>query len=316
MRFGLFGESSNLYRATNKPHLDSILTHINCEMNKTWRLLQNMGIIEGMKIKTQPYKSESQRKVRALLLDLDGVIIKSTFKVSEAKRALIEKLEKLGLDISTISVDDTFMDIMAKAEKQVVESKKLDVEYLKKSMSAVLDKFDIQALSQSELIDGAKSVIDELRRRGLKLGLITNSGRVGVKMALEKFALSGCFDVIVTRNDVERIKPSGEGIQKALSTLGCAPNEAIYVGDSWADIVAAKNVGVVAIAIVGGISPKEVWSVVEEDALVRSATAADLFCGSGANHAKTSYTCRSPSNRPKRKRNRRKNEKTHRPRLG
>jgi beta-phosphoglucomutase-like phosphatase (HAD superfamily) len=48
--------------------------------------------------------------VRAILLDLDGVIIKSTFKVSEAKRGLIEKLEKLGLDISTISVDNTFMD--------------------------------------------------------------------------------------------------------------------------------------------------------------------------------------------------------------
>jgi HAD superfamily hydrolase (TIGR01509 family) len=139
---------------------------------------------------------------------------------------------------------------MAKAEKQVVEGKKLDLEYLKKSMSAVLDKFDIQALSQSELVDRAKSVIDELRRRGLKVGLITNSGRVGVKMALEKLALSSCFDVIVTRNDVERIKPSGESVRKALSTLGYAPKEVAYVGDSWADVVAAKDAGVMAIAIV------------------------------------------------------------------
>jgi HAD superfamily hydrolase (TIGR01509 family) len=124
-------------------------------------------------------------------------------------------------------------------------------------MSAVLDKFDVQALPQSELMDGAKSVIDELRRRGLKLGLVTNSGSAGVKMALEKFGLSGCFDVVVTRNDVERIKPSGESVQKALSILGCAPNEVAYVGDSWADVVAAKNAGVMAIAMVGGVSPKE-----------------------------------------------------------
>jgi len=87
-------------------------------------------------------------------------------------------------------------------------------------MSAVLDRFDIQALSQSELVDGAKSVIDQLRRWNLKFGLITNSGRAGVKMAIEKLGLSGCFDIVVTRNDIERIKPSGESVQKAVSTLG------------------------------------------------------------------------------------------------
>lgn len=223
-----------------------------------------------MKIKTQSYNSKSQRKVRAILLDLDGVIIKSTFKVNEAKRGLVEKLEKLGLDISTISVDNTFMDIMAKAEKQVVESKKLDLEYLRKSMSAVLDKFDIEALSQSELMNGAKSVINELRRQGLKLGLITNSGSVGVKIALEKFGLNGCFDVVVTRNDVERIKPSGESVQKALSTLGYAPKEVAYVGDSWADVVAAKDASVMAVAIVGGISPKEKILQASPDAIISS----------------------------------------------
>jgi HAD superfamily hydrolase (TIGR01509 family) len=223
-----------------------------------------------MKIKIQSYNSKSQRKVKAILLDLDGVIIKNTFKVNEAKRGLVEKLEKLRLDVSTISVDDTFMDIMAKAEKQVVESKKLDLEYLKKSMSAVLDKFDFEALSRSELIGGARLVINELRRRSLKLGLVTSSGRARVKVALEKFGLSGCFDVVVSRNDVERIKPSGESVQKAVSTLGYATNEVAYVGDSWADVVASKNAGVMAIAIVGGASPKEKILQASPDVIISS----------------------------------------------
>jgi pyrophosphatase PpaX len=223
-----------------------------------------------MKIKTQSYNSKSQRKVRAILFDLHGVIIKNTFKVKEAKRALLDKLGKLGLDISTISVDNTFMDIMVKAEKQVAESKKLDLEFLKKNIGAVLDEFDIQSIYQSELIKGAKSVIDELRRRGLKLGLITNSGRIGVEVALEKFALNGCFDVIVTRDDVERIKPSEESILKALSVLGCAPKEVAYVGDSWTDVEAAKNAGVMTIAIVGGISSKERLLQASPDRIISS----------------------------------------------
>jgi len=226
-------------------------------------------VIEGMKVKTR-HSSKSEIKVKALLLDLDGVVIKNAFKVDEAKRGLIEKLEKLGVDVSTISANDTFMDIMAKAEKQAVERKKLDLKYLRKSMSAVLDKFDFDAFSESELTGGARSVINELRRRGLKLGLVTNSGRARVKVALEKFGLSGCFDVIVTRNDVERIKPSGECVEKAVSTLGYAPNEVAYVGDSWTDVVAAKNAGVTAIAIVDGVSPKEKVLQASPDVIISS----------------------------------------------
>jgi HAD superfamily hydrolase (TIGR01509 family) len=223
-----------------------------------------------MKIRTRSCNTESRRKVKAVLLDLDGVIIKSTFKADEAKKGLVAKLDELGLDISTISVDDTFMNIVVKAEKQAVQDKKLDLEYLRKSLSAVLDKFDIQALSRSELIDGAKSVISRLRRRSLRLGVVTNSGRAGVKMALKKFGLNGCFDVVVTRNDVERIKPSGECVQKAVSTLGFAPNEVAYVGDSWADVAAARNAGVMAIAIVGGISPKEKILQASPDVIISS----------------------------------------------
>lgn len=223
-----------------------------------------------MKIQAKSNDSKKGKKIRVVLLDLDGTVIKSAFKVDEAKTALVEKLKQLGLDISTISVNDTFMDIIMKAEKQASENKKLDLESLRKSMSGVLDKFDIQAISQSELIKGAKPVISQLRNRGIKLGLITNSGRIGVKMALEKFGLVGCFDVAITRNDVKRVKPSGEIIQKALSVLGCVPNETAYVGDSWADVLAAKDAGVIAIAIIGGISPKEKLVQVSPDITISS----------------------------------------------
>jgi len=223
-----------------------------------------------MKIKTKSHSSKTERKVKVVLFDLDGVIINNAFKVDEAKRGLIEKLEKLGLDISTVSMNDTFLDIMAKAEKQVAESKKLDLKYLRKSMSAVLDKFDFEALSRSELIGGTRLVMDELRRRSLKLGLVTNSGRARAMVALEKFGLSDCFDVVVTRNDVERMKPSGESVQKAVSTLGYAPNEVAYVGDSWADVMTAKNAGVMAIAVVDGVSPKEKILRASPDVIISS----------------------------------------------
>jgi len=208
-------------------------------------------------MKTKLHSFKEKRRIHAIFFDFDGTIIKSTFQAKEAKAALIQKLKKLGLDTSDITMNDTTMEILRKAERQVIKNGKLSLESLRGSTSAILDKFDIKAFSQSELILGAKSVINRLRKAGFKLGLITSSGRRGVKIALEKFSLKGYFDVVVTRNDVKRIKPSGESIRKALSILGYAPNEVAYVGDSWVDILAAKDAGVMAVAVVGGLSPKE-----------------------------------------------------------
>lgn len=221
-------------------------------------------------MKTKLHSFKEKRRIHAIFFDLDGTVIKSTFQAKEMKVALIKKLKELELDVSDITTNDTTMDILGKAERQVIENRKLSLESLRESMGTVHDKFDIEALSRSKLVKDAKSVINQLRKLGFKFGLITSSGRRGVKIALGKFGLKSCFDVVVTRNDVKRIKPSGEGIKKALSILEYAPNEVAYVGDSWVDVLAAKDAGVMAIAIIGGVSPKEKLLKASPDIIINS----------------------------------------------
>jgi len=214
--------------------------------------------------------SKEKGGLRALFFDLDGTIIKSTFKAKEAKMAIIEKIGKLGLDTHGISIDDTMANILQKAEAQAMKDGKLGLESLRKKVSTVLDKFDIEALSQSRLVEGAGYALRELKKSGFKVGLVSNSGSKGIKLALKKFDLDGFFDVVITRDDVQRIKPSGDCIRKALSILGYGPNESAYIGDSWVDVMAAKDAGVMAIAMVGGMSPKEKLLQASPDIIVSS----------------------------------------------
>ena len=56
--------------------------------------------------------------------------------------------------------------------------------------------------------------------------------------------MDGYFDVLVTGDDVGNHKPSAEGILKVLSAFGLPPGAALMVGDSAADIAAAREAGV------------------------------------------------------------------------
>ena len=65
---------------------------------------------------------------------------------------------------------------------------------------------------------------------------------------LDEFALGGLFDLVVSSSDVSMPKPHPDSLLKILSHFRVQPNEAIYVGDSNVDEMAATSAGVPLIA--------------------------------------------------------------------
>ena len=61
--------------------------------------------------------------------------------------------------------------------------------------------------------------------------------------------MNDLFDVIVTGDDVDIPKPHPEGINKALAQLNIESSEAIFLGDSDADILAGKQANVHTIGV-------------------------------------------------------------------
>jgi len=90
-------------------------------------------------------------------------------------------------------------------------------------------------------------VLTELKKRGYKLGVITNtvtSREEHVRMALQKIDIEKYFDVIVTSVDVGFNKPDPEIFQTALKALNVKPEEAVMVGNRInADILGGNHIG-------------------------------------------------------------------------
>jgi putative hydrolase of the HAD superfamily len=98
-----------------------------------------------------------------------------------------------------------------------------------------------------DLYDDAVPVIETLRGHGLRLGLISNGQR-----NLEEFARHHALDVDVAVGSKAhgRTKPHASIFETALAALETMPDEAVMVGDSYADdIEGARALGMRAILL-------------------------------------------------------------------
>lgn len=97
--------------------------------------------------------------------------------------------------------------------------------------------------------EGVFETVEHLKAEGYQLAVVTTKMRPTVEQGLNLTKLNQFFDVVVTYNDVENVKPHPEPLYKALRQLGSSTERAIMVGDSQYDILAGKNAGVTTIGV-------------------------------------------------------------------
>ena len=99
---------------------------------------------------------------------------------------------------------------------------------------------------------GMDVVLDELKARGHRLGIVTAKRRATVELAFARIPIEHLFEVVVGGDETETHKPDPAPLRLALERLSAAPGEAVYVGDSPFDMQAARAAGVFAIGVSWG----------------------------------------------------------------
>jgi phosphoglycolate phosphatase len=82
---------------------------------------------------------------------------------------------------------------------------------------------------------------------------------------MEKLGLSDLIQVVISRDDVSRIKPHPEGLLTAAKALDVAPGEALFIGDSRNDVGAARSAGMLAGYLRGGEDSPEAMALFPAD---------------------------------------------------
>ena len=100
----------------------------------------------------------------------------------------------------------------------------------------------------------ARGALRQLRRRGVRLGLVTASTRSVVEPSLARLGLAGVFETAYYADDVANGKPHPEALLRALDDLLVAPADSVYVGDTVVDLQMASAAGAPFVAIGGTTS--------------------------------------------------------------
>ena len=103
----------------------------------------------------------------------------------------------------------------------------------------------------SALYPDTVPVLGELRKRGLKVGVLTNVayGMASEYLVRDTDELSQYIDIFLTSLEVGFRKPHPKGYQELTRKLGLAVSECIFVGDEEVDIVGANSVGMTSVLI-------------------------------------------------------------------
>jgi putative hydrolase of the HAD superfamily len=97
-----------------------------------------------------------------------------------------------------------------------------------------------------QLGDSTHALLDSLRQRGLKTGLVSNAFDPGwlLRNDLERMGLAQRLDVAVFSSEVGKRKPHESIFAAALEPLGVEPARTLFVGDRrFEDVRGAKEAG-------------------------------------------------------------------------
>ena len=105
-----------------------------------------------------------------------------------------------------------------------------------------------RAVVDAVLEPGAREAVEGARAAGYVTAVWTNNAREVAAVALERCAMLPALDLVVTRDEMRALKPDPDGWRVLAGHFGSAPADAVVIGDSWVDGVAAQAAGVPFIA--------------------------------------------------------------------
>jgi phosphoglycolate phosphatase len=173
--------------------------------------------------------------VRLCVFDLDHTLIRSSLDLAAMAwdmRVLIER--ELG-PLPPRPERYRVVELITHCQTRAPE--------LEPRVWAVALAHEERALADASLEPGAREAVTGTRELGFATAVWTNNARAATAHVLERFTLLSHFDLVVTRDEMRKLKPDPDGF-RVIRTRFADLRDAVVVGDSWVDGAAARAAGV------------------------------------------------------------------------
>lgn len=168
--------------------------------------------------------------IKLFIFDLDRTIVDLPIKWTEVK----EKIKKI------LKTDHSLTPLIPSIEELVTNSE------LKKRIYKVIDYEEMKVVKKIKFDEDIAKLFEKLKKVNCRLALVTLQGRKPAIEALKRLNIYKYFDLVISRDEN---KNREKQIKIALRTLGVEPSQSIIVADKLRDMLVAKRLGCVSMAI-------------------------------------------------------------------
>ena len=183
--------------------------------------------------------------MKAVIFDMDGVIVDSEKLWSQAEREVFGSLGvQVTNDLSILTQNMTTTEVTKFWYERFpwVHKSQEEVEQM------VIDRV-IELIEKEDcVISGIKNFMEKITKEGFKIGVATNSPYSVIPAVLRKANISHLVDAISSAEFEENGKPQPDVYLNALKKLNLTADQCIAIEDSNSGIRAAKTAGLKVIA--------------------------------------------------------------------
>lgn len=187
----------------------------------------------------------SYENIQAVVFDFDGTLAETNIDFAEMRRRIYRLIEQWGLWEEGLGEGRYVLEVIEEARARLAdETRRAD---FAAQAAQVLVDVEMETCAHAAPYAGVPEALERLREAGLRLGIVTRNCRACVEDLLGRHALP--HDVLLTRDDVELVKPHPAHLLAALETLRVPPAQAIMVGDHRSDIECGVAAGCWAVGV-------------------------------------------------------------------
>jgi beta-phosphoglucomutase len=186
--------------------------------------------------------------IRAVIFDLDGVIVSTDeFHFRAWKRVADEEgipfTRQNNERLRGVSRMESLEIMLERAARKYSQAGKVAMAERKNGYYREL----LKDLTPADILPGVLPVLDDLRKRGIKLAVGSSSKNAGP--ILRAIGLGEAFDVVVDGTHITQSKPDPEVFAKAGVSLGVPPGQCLVVEDADAGVEAGLAAGMPVLAV-------------------------------------------------------------------
>ncbi|MBN1881857.1 MAG: HAD family hydrolase [Deltaproteobacteria bacterium] len=181
-----------------------------------------------------------------VVFDFDGTLAELTIDFPPLYTRVFEMSQKY--DVDTTRLTERYL-IEVIDEIASIISGDDGAKFRRDALDMIIAE-ELNAAKNASLFPGARQLIRALKARGKRVALVTRNCRDAVLTVYPE--ITSDVDVFLPRDDVKRIKPDPEHLQRALFLMGTEAEMSIMVGDHPIDVTSAQAVGMESVGVLTG----------------------------------------------------------------